>query len=80
MMTLPEAPETQAYSSTIEAFKGTIRPTRTTLLYRIGLAVVAFAVYIIGGIATFLGGGLDPKRMAAAVEPSLYRQRRKSPG
>jgi hypothetical protein len=30
-------------------------------------------------IATFLGGGLNPKRMAAAVEPSLYRQRRKSP-
>jgi hypothetical protein len=31
-------------------------------------------------IATFLDGGLDPKRMAAAVEPSLYHQRRKSPG
>jgi hypothetical protein len=31
-------------------------------------------------IANFLGGGLDPKRMAAAVEPGLYRQRRKSPG
>jgi hypothetical protein len=27
-------------------------------------------------IATFLGGGLDPKQMAAAVEPSLYHQRR----
>ncbi len=31
-------------------------------------------------IATFLGGGLDPQRMAVAVDPSLYRQRRKSPG
>lgn len=30
-------------------------------------------------IAAFLGGGLDPKRMAAAVEPGLYRHRRKSP-
>ena len=30
-------------------------------------------------IATFLDGGLDPKRMAAAVDPGLYRQRRKSP-
>jgi len=28
-------------------------------------------------IATFLGGDLDPKRMAAAVEPKLYRQRHK---
>lgn len=27
-------------------------------------------------IVAFLGGGLDPKRMAAAVEPGLYRQRR----
>ena len=27
-------------------------------------------------IASFLGGGLDPERMAAAVEPSLYRQRK----
>lgn len=26
-------------------------------------------------IATFLGGDLDPKRMAAVVEPALYRQR-----
>jgi hypothetical protein len=31
-------------------------------------------------IATFLGGSLDPKRMAAAVEPSLYHQRHKLPG
>ena len=31
-------------------------------------------------IATFLGGGLDPKRMASAVEPGLYRQRRNSRG
>ena len=30
-------------------------------------------------IATFLGGGLDPERMAEAVEPNLYRQRGKSP-
>ena len=30
-------------------------------------------------IATFLDGGLDPKGMAAAVEPGLYRQRGKSP-
>ncbi len=30
-------------------------------------------------IAIFLGGGLDPKRMAAAVEPSLYRQRQEQP-
>ncbi len=30
-------------------------------------------------IATFLGAGLDPERMAAAVDPSLYRQRRKPP-
>jgi hypothetical protein len=30
-------------------------------------------------IATFLGGDLDPKRMAAAVEPNLYRQRHKQP-
>lgn len=28
-------------------------------------------------IAIFLGGNLDPRRMAASVEPSLYRQRRK---
>jgi hypothetical protein len=27
-------------------------------------------------IAAFLGGDLDPERMAAAVEPNLYRQRR----
>jgi len=30
-------------------------------------------------IATFLGGGLDPKRMAVAVEPNLYRQRQLRP-
>jgi hypothetical protein len=30
-------------------------------------------------IAAFLDGGLDPQRMAAVVEPTLYRQRRKSP-
>lgn len=30
-------------------------------------------------IATFLGGDLDPRRMAAAVEPNLYRQRQKQP-
>lgn len=30
-------------------------------------------------IATFLGAGLDPERMAAAVEPGLYRQRREPP-
>jgi hypothetical protein len=29
-------------------------------------------------LATFLGGGLDPERMAAVVEPGLYRQRRKA--
>jgi hypothetical protein len=28
-------------------------------------------------IAAFLGGNLDPQRMAASVEPSLYRQRQK---
>jgi DNA-binding TFAR19-related protein (PDSD5 family) len=28
-------------------------------------------------IAAFLGGNLDPQRMAAAVEPTLYRQRQK---
>jgi hypothetical protein len=30
-------------------------------------------------IATFLGGDLDAKQMAAAVQPSLYRQRHKQP-
>jgi len=30
-------------------------------------------------IADFLGGALDPERMAAAVEPSLYRQRQEQP-
>jgi Sulfotransferase family len=30
-------------------------------------------------IATFLDGDLDPRRMAAAVEPNLYRQRRRQP-
>jgi hypothetical protein len=30
-------------------------------------------------LGTFLGGDLDPSRMAAAVEPSLYRQRRSQP-
>lgn len=30
-------------------------------------------------IATFLGGALDPKRMAAVVDPGLYRQRGRSP-
>ena len=30
-------------------------------------------------IATFLGGDLDPKRMAAVVEPNLYRQRQNQP-
>lgn len=30
-------------------------------------------------IATFLGGNLDPKRMAVAVESNLYRQRQTRP-
>ena len=30
-------------------------------------------------IATFLDGDLDPRRMAAEVEPNLYRQRQKKP-
>jgi hypothetical protein len=30
-------------------------------------------------IAAFLDGGLDSERMAAAVEPGLYRQRRQQP-
>ena len=30
-------------------------------------------------IATFLGSGLDPARMAAAVQPGLYRQRGANP-
>ena len=30
-------------------------------------------------VASFLGGDLDPTRMAAAVEPHLYRQRRQQP-
>jgi hypothetical protein len=30
-------------------------------------------------IAAFLGGSLDPQRMAAAVDPGLYRQRPKPP-
>jgi len=37
--------------------------------------VIEMPLTVAQQIATFLGGDLDPKRMAAAVEPSLYRQR-----
>lgn len=39
--------------------------------------VIEMPLTVAQQIATFLGGELDPRRMAAAVEPSLYRQRQK---
>ena len=39
--------------------------------------VIEMPLTVAQQIATFLGGDLDPKRMAAVVEPSLYRQRQK---
>ncbi len=47
MLTLPETAEPQRHNSPIEAFQGTIRPARTTPLYRLGLAVVAFAMVLL---------------------------------
>jgi hypothetical protein len=41
--------------------------------------VIEMPLTVAQQIATFLGGDLDPKRMAAAVEPSLYRQRHMQP-
>jgi len=41
--------------------------------------VIEMPLTIAQQIATFLGGDLDPKRMAAAVEPNLYRQRQAKP-
>jgi hypothetical protein len=37
--------------------------------------VIEMPLTVAQQIVTFLGGDLDPKRMAATVEPSLYRQR-----
>jgi len=39
--------------------------------------VIQQPVVVAQRIAAFLGGDLDSERMAAAVEPGLYRQRRK---
>jgi hypothetical protein len=39
--------------------------------------VIEQPVVVAQRIAAFLGGDLDSERMAAAVEPGLYRQRRK---
>ncbi len=41
--------------------------------------VIEMPLAVAQQIASFLGGDLDPKRMAAAVDPSLYRQRRQPP-
>jgi hypothetical protein len=38
-------------------------------------AVLRDAHRVARDVATFLGAGLDAERMAAAVEPALYRQR-----
>lgn len=46
-------------------------------LYLQHRAVIETPLPVAQQIATFLGGDLDPERMAAAVEPSLYRQRLK---
>jgi len=41
--------------------------------------VIEMPLMVAPQIATFLDGDLDPTQMAAAVQPSLYRQRHKQP-
>lgn len=47
MITFPETAPSQAPASPLDAFNGSIQPAKTTLLYRIGLGVVAFAMVLL---------------------------------
>jgi len=64
------------YRRTLEAAKAmlALRPGTQLLVIAHHMAI-SDALLVAERINTFLGGGFDAARMAAAVEPALHRQR-----